>query len=88
MDAQLAIDMGREAVFITLLIAAPVLVSGMTVGLLIGLFQALTQIQEQSVAFVPKIVVMILALSFALPWLVARMVEYTEQLITEIPNRL
>ncbi len=88
MDPQTAIDMGREAVFITLLIAAPVLVSGMLVGLAIGLFQALTQIQEQSVAFVPKIVTMILALSFSLPWLVARMIEYTQQLITEIPNRL
>lgn len=88
MDPSTAIDLGREAVFITLMIAAPVLVSGMTVGLLIGLFQALTQIQEQSVAFVPKIVSMILALSFALPWLVARMLEYTEELITEIPKRL
>jgi len=87
-DPSTAIDLGREAVFITLMIAAPVLVSGMTVGLLIGLFQALTQIQEQSVAFVPKIVSMILALSFALPWLVARMLEYTEELITEIPKRL
>lgn len=88
MDAQSAIDIGREAIVITLLIASPVLVSGMIVGLVIGLFQALTQIQEQSVAFVPKIVAMIVALSFSLPWLVARMIDYTQELFRTIPDRL
>ena len=55
------------------------------VGLLIGLLQALTQIQDQTIASVPKIVTMVVALGFALPWLVERMMEYSRDLITEIP---
>ena len=87
MDSQEAIDLGREAIWLALMIGSPVLLSGMIVGLLVGLFQALTQIQEQTVAFVPKIVAMVLALSIALPWLVTRMLQYSTDLITEIPSR-
>jgi len=87
MDPQDAIDLGREAIWTALLIGSPVLLAGMIVGLLIGLFQALTQIQEQTVAFVPKIVAMVLALSIALPWLIGRMLQYSTDLITQIPGR-
>ncbi len=87
MTPEQAIDLGREAVWNSLLIGSPVLLSGMAVGLMIGLFQALTQIQEQTVAFVPKIVAMVLALSLTLPWLVARMVQYSTNLIETIPSR-
>ena len=62
MDPQDAVDLGREALVIATLIAAPVLVAGMVVGLIVGLMQALTQIQEQTVAFVPKLIAMVLAL--------------------------
>jgi len=55
--------------------------------LLIGLLQALTQIQEQTVAFVPKLIAMVLVLSLALPWLIARMVQYSTDLIAGIPGR-
>jgi len=72
----------------TLLVAAPVLLAGITVGLLVGLFQALTQIQEQSIAFVPKIVAMMLVLSFTLPWLITQMVRFSSDLITGIPGTL
>ena len=54
MDPQDAVDLGREALMIAMLVSAPVLVAGMVVGLVIGLLQALTQIQEQTVAFVPE----------------------------------
>jgi flagellar biosynthesis protein FliQ len=87
MDTQTAIDLGREALWTALIIGSPVLVAGLIVGLLVGLFQAITQIQEQSVAFVPKIVVMVLVLSATLPWLIARMVQYTNELIAGIPGR-
>ena len=59
---------------------------GLIVGLVIGLFQAMTQIQEQSVVFVPKIVVMLMVLSVSLPWLISRMVQYTSDLIGGIPE--
>ena len=87
MQPQDAIDLGREALVVATLIAAPVLLAGMLVGLLIGLIQALTQIQEQTVAFVPKLVVMILVLSVSLPWLVSQMLQYTTELIGGIPGR-
>ncbi len=87
MEPQTAIDLGRQALLTTLMIGSPVLLSGMVVGLLIGLFQALTQIQEQTVAFVPKIVAMLLALSLTLPWLVSRMLQYSTDLIEGIPAR-
>jgi flagellar biosynthetic protein FliQ len=88
MDPQDAIDLGREAIWTVLLIGSPVLVAGMIVGLVISLFQALTQIQEQSVVFVPKLIVMLLVLSVTLPWLISRMLQYTSELINGIPGRL
>lgn len=88
MEPQDAVDMCREAIFMTLLISAPVLVTGLAIGLIVGLLQALTQIQEQTVAFVPKLLVMIVALTLTLPWLVTRLVEYTQQLLASIPDNL
>jgi len=88
MDPQDAVDLSRDALMIATLVSAPVLVAGMVVGLVIGLLQALTQIQEQTVAFVPKLVAMVLALTFALPWILTRLLEYTEELITNIPEML
>lgn len=87
MDTQQAIDLGREALWTMLIIGSPVLLAGMIVGLVVGLFQALTQIQEQSVAFVPKIIVMFLVLSVSLPWLISRMLHYTTEVIGGIPGR-
>ncbi len=87
MDPQQAIDLGREALWTMLLVGSPVLVAGMIVGIVISLFQALTQIQEQTVVFVPKLIVMLLVLSITLPWLIAQMVQYTGNLISGIPGR-
>ena len=87
MDTQSAIELGREAIWTALVIGSPVLVAGMIVGLVVGLFQALTQIQEQTVDFVPKIIVMLLVLSVSLPWLIAQMLQYTTDLIAGIPGR-
>jgi flagellar biosynthetic protein FliQ len=88
MEAYEAVDIGRQAILMSLQISAPVLVVGMAVGLIVGLAQALTQIQEQTVTFVPKLVLMILALSLSLPWLLSRMIQYTQDLISNIPQTL
>jgi flagellar biosynthetic protein FliQ len=88
MDPQVAVDLAREALIVATLIAAPALVVGMLVGLGIGLLQALTQIQEQTVAFVPKLLAMVLAVGFALPWILTRLVEYAHDLIANIPNSI
>lgn len=88
MDAQDAVDLGRQAIIVTLLVGSPVMVAGMIVGLLIGLLQALTQIQEQTVAFVPKLLAMIVTLSLLLPWLITQMHDYFYNLVTDIPAML
>jgi len=88
MFPQEAIDLGREAIVTALLIGSPVLLVGTAVGLLIGLIQALTQIQDQTVSFVPKIIAMVAALGICLPWIVYRMMEYSETLIENIPQSI
>jgi flagellar biosynthetic protein FliQ len=77
MDASAASDLVRNALMAAMLIAAPMLIVGMAAGLLIGLLQGLTQIQDQTVAFVPKILSMAAVLIVCTPWLLSRMVEFT-----------
>ena len=88
MDVQSAVDLAREALTTALLIGAPILLVGVGAGLIISLAQALTQIQDQTLSFVPKIVTMVLALVMCLPWLIQRMMTYSENLITNIPQTL
>ena len=83
---QTAIDIGREAIVLTLLIGSPVLLVGMVVGLLIGLLQALTQVQDQTLAFVPKILAMLVVLSFCLPWIVSKMMQYCTDMFQNVPS--
>jgi flagellar biosynthesis protein FliQ len=88
MSPQDAVDLGRQALNLALVVGAPILGAGLVVGLIIGLLQAVTQVQEQTVSFVPKLVAMVLVLSLTLPWLIERMVEYSHDLIINIPNTL
>lgn len=77
MDASAAMDLCRSTLITAVIVAAPMLLVGMAAGLLIGLGQALTQIQDQTVAFVPKVLAMAAVMIACLPWLVTRMVEFT-----------
>ena len=77
LDAATAVDLCRSTLMAAVVIAAPMLLVGMAAGLLVGLMQALTQIQDQTVAFVPKILAMAAVMIACLPWLVVRMVEFT-----------
>ena len=72
----------------TLLIGAPVLLAAIVVGLVISIMQAVTQIQDQTISFVPKIVAMLVTLLIVLPWAMTRMIEYSTDLIREIPSGL
>jgi flagellar biosynthesis protein FliQ len=87
MEAQTAIDLGREALVTSLSVGGPILLVGLVIGLVIGLIQALTQVQEQSIVIVPKIVGMFAAIGLLLPWFVTFMVQYTQNLIQHIPDR-
>lgn len=86
MTPDTAVELGRNAIYTGLSVGAPMLLVGMAVGLIIGLLQALTQVQDQTVSFVPKIVAMVLALTLCLPWIVQRMLDYSQELITNIPR--
>jgi flagellar biosynthetic protein FliQ len=74
-----------ETVWTTLLVAAPVLIVGLLVGVLISLFQAVTQVQEMTLVFVPKIVACLIALVAALPWMINILVSFTHNIFTNIP---
>jgi len=86
MDAMQAIDLGADAVYLSLLLSAPLLITGLVVGLAIAVFQATTQIQEMTLTFVPKIVAVMLALLFFASWMMLKMTDYTHDLITRIPD--
>ena len=82
MTVEQAIDLLRDAMLVTLLIIGPILAIGMVVGLIISLVQAVTQIQEPTLAFVPKIFAMAIAIVFVMPWMFQRLLEYTHHLFT------
>lgn len=81
-----AITLGQKALTITLLLSAPLLITGMVVGLIIAIFQATTQIQEMTLTFVPKIVGVMLALLFFASWMLIKITDYTQELFINIPN--
>jgi flagellar biosynthetic protein FliQ len=81
-----AVQLLRGGVLQTLLIAAPLLLIGMVVGLIISIFQATTSIQEQTLSFVPKIAAILGALILLGPWIMASMVQFTVRLFARIPE--
>ena len=74
--------LGRDAMLVTLLAAAPMLLSGMVVGLLISVFQSVTQIQEITLTFVPKIIVVMLAFVIFLPWMLSTLLGFVQPLFS------
>jgi flagellar biosynthetic protein FliQ len=79
LDAASAMDLCRDALLAAVIIAAPLLLVGVAVGLVVGLVQGLTQIQDQTVAFVPKLLATAAVLIVCMPWLMTRMVEFTRE---------
>ena len=77
-----SLDIVRDALMEALILAAPILVAWLLVGLMISIFQAVTQIQEQTLTFVPKIAVMMLVAIVLLSWIVVRMIEFTVEMFT------
>jgi flagellar biosynthetic protein FliQ len=85
MDTTSAVSLARQAVMLMLIVGAPVLVVGMAVGLIISVLQAVTQIQEQTLSFVPKIIVMVLVSAAVAPWAAAKLVTFATQMWGELP---
>lgn len=86
MDVEAAVDLIRNATYLSLIVGAPVLAVSIIVGLTISVLQAITQIQEQTISMIPKIVLMALTMLIVLPWAIQRLVEYATVLFDEIPS--
>jgi flagellar biosynthetic protein FliQ len=86
MDLDTAVDLVRNATYLALLVGAPVLIVSILVGLAISVLQAVTQIQEQTLNLVPKIVLMSLTMLIVLPWAIQRLAEYATTLFNDIPS--
>ena len=81
-----AIAIGRDAIFVCFMVAAPVLLVSMVIGLLISIFQAVTQIQEPTLTFIPKIVASALTILFFGPFMLALLTDFTTRIFTHIQN--
>ena len=79
-------SVGTHALTITLMLAAPMLLVALAVGLLVGIFQAATQINEMTLSFIPKLVAMAATLAIAGPWMLKLIVNYTRELFQSIPG--
>ncbi|HVW01418.1 MAG TPA: flagellar biosynthesis protein FliQ [Planctomycetaceae bacterium] len=88
MTPEQSVELVRGALFITLLLGTPLMVVAVVVGLIISMMQAVTQIQEQTLSFVPKIIIMLLTGLLTLPWAINQMVEYSTTLFRNIPTNL
>ncbi len=86
MSHQLVVDLARNAILLALLVAGPMLVVALGVGLIISIFQALTQIQEQTLAFVPKLLAVAATFLVALPWALQLLIKYTTELFRSLPS--
>lgn len=86
MDPQAALTLGQNALFLLLMVSAPVLAVVLAVGLVISLFQAITQIHEATLSFVPKLIAAIAVFAIAGPWMMTTMVEFIRNTILAIPN--
>ncbi|MEO6352808.1 MAG: flagellar biosynthesis protein FliQ [Burkholderiaceae bacterium] len=86
MTPESVMSIGRHAIEITLMIAAPMLLTALIVGLTVSIFQAATQINEQTLSFIPKLVGIFLALIVAGPWMLSVMLDYMRGVFSSIPS--
>lgn len=86
MSSDMAIQIGRDALTMVMLVAAPMLGLGLLVGLLVSVFQATTQIQEQSLAFIPKIIAVFVSVLVFGSWMIKLLVNYARELFLILPN--
>ena len=85
MNSTAVIAMIREALELTLIISAPLLLTALAVGLVVSVFQAATQINEQTLSFIPKLVGVFVAIVVSGPWILQMLVDYTQRMFTNIP---
>ncbi len=84
MTPEMVIDIGRETLYVTLMVAAPMLLFGLVIGALIGVFQAVTQINEMTLVFVPKILAVSVAVIIFMPWMIKILIAFATKMVTKI----
>ena len=85
MTPEFIVGFGKEVVWITLMVAGPMLFFGLVVGLIVSVFQAVTQVHEMTLTFIPKILAVMFALVLFFPWMMNIMLSFTEKLFVNIP---
>jgi flagellar biosynthetic protein FliQ len=85
MDATAVFTAGQQGLWMLLMVAAPVLIAVLVVGLVVSVFQAATQINEATLSFVPKIIAAVVVLAIAGPWMMTTLVEYLQRVLQSIP---
>ena len=88
MSGELVIQIGQEALLIVMIVAAPMLGLGLIIGLMVSVFQATTSIQEQTLAFIPKIIAVFVAILIFGPWMLRIMVEFFSGIFISLPARI
>ena len=86
MNAQMVLTIGRDAVVLLLTVSLPILLVVLVVGLVVSIFQAITQIHEATLAFVPKLIAAVLVFALAGPWMLSTLVDYIRRTIESIPQ--
>lgn len=86
MNVEEAIEILRQLVMASLMSVGPILLAAMVVGILISLFQSVTSIQEQTLAFVPKLLAICLVIVFAAPWVLRNMMQFTSSFLSRLPE--
>ncbi len=82
----MVVDLARQALWMTMLISAPLLVTGLVIGVVVGVFQAATSINEQTLSFIPKRMAIGLVMAISGGWMINTMVDYTRSIFTRIPS--
>lgn len=86
MTPESVIEIGQRALWLMLMLSAPMLLSALVIGLVVGMFQAATQINEMTLSFIPKLVVVSMVIVISGPWMLRSLVEFTRALIQSLPE--
>ncbi|MGE3261747.1 MAG: flagellar biosynthesis protein FliQ [Bacteriovoracia bacterium] len=86
MNEDIVLSLGREAIMTTVMLAAPLLLSALVVGLVVSIIQAVTQINESTLTFIPKMLAIVVVMIIMAPWMTQMMTSYTTELFTSLPN--
>lgn len=86
MTPDTVLEVGQQALKVTAMLAAPMLISVLIIGLIVGMFQTVTSIQEMTLSFIPKLIVLALVLAVGGPWMLNLITDFMYQIFTDIPN--